>query len=159
MRRVPSRRLFAGIVGLLFAVSGLTRELAGTCPQHSGGYGSATGVPSVPTTLESAPAADEHSRHGAAHKLHASLPESAPHTGPAPAPGAPLDSHHGAHCDCIGDCCGCATVRLDGQPPIAIATVAPAATPALASTATERPTARVDIALPFANAPPMTAAA
>jgi hypothetical protein len=128
MRHSPPRRLFAALFGLLFAASGLTRELAGTCPQHA----NATG----------AGAAAVHD----AHHAHA--------TGSATHPGEPTDTGHGAHCDCIGDCCGCAIVRLDGAPPIVVADATPVAAPTIAHAAIDRPAARVDIALPFATAPP-----
>ncbi len=158
MRGKPLRRVFAGLFGLLFAVSGLTRELVGTCPQHAGGHDNGGVSSGVLLATVSAPAAAE--THGGHHTGH----DPAPHTSAlgsdpagtlALAPG-PGDTEPGAHCDCIGDCCGCATVRVESEPAVAVAPDAPIAAPRVAYTAAERPAARVDMALPFATAPPVT---
>jgi hypothetical protein len=144
MRHTRARRLVAGLFSLLFAASGLTREFVGACPQHSAAPVEAAESDARLTPQPSAAAAHQ---HHASHQ-HDAAPPSQHNT--------PERGDHGAHCDCIGDCCGCALVRLGSAPAVLIAVHTPVATPVAELPASEQPAAHVDLALPFATAPPAT---
>jgi hypothetical protein len=150
MSRSLLRRTFAGLFALLFVVTGVTRELVGACPTHGAGSVEAhpAGVAAQPTSGHEDHAAMSHGDGG--HASHVSAGATQP-----PVDDGSGTPSHGGHCDCLGECCGCAPIRTVPLAPLAFAALAPISTSASYDVVSaERTDERVDVALPFATAPP-----
>jgi hypothetical protein len=149
MSRSLLRRSFAGLFALLFVLTGVTRELVGACPTH-GTSAVAAGPSAAP-----APTGAGHAHHAAmmqndaGHGIHATASD------PRPADDGSGTPSHGGHCDCLGECCGCAPIRTVPLAPVACAALARISTAATYDVVSaERTDERVDVELPFATAPP-----
>jgi hypothetical protein len=149
MSRSLLRRWFAGLFALLFVVTGVTRELVGACPTHG-----TTAVAAGPSATP-APTDAGHAHHAAMAPADGGHGTHAIDGDPHPADDGSGTPSHGGHCDCLGECCGCAPIRTVPLAPVAFAALARISTAATYDVVSaERTDDRVDVALPFATAPP-----
>ena len=124
--------------------------MVSVCPTHSAGAGMGSHAMHAP-----APAADAHDAHAdhAAHQGHAA---SGIDLAAVPASDAPPPDDSSHQCNCVGDCCACAAVRVSPSGEVAVAAEQVVAVPAWRTPAARITPRRDAHTLPFATAPPVS---
>lgn len=148
---IRSLHRLATTVFVVWYVAFGTRGMVDVCPAH--GAGVAVGVGTHASRPASAHAA--HATHTLAARPHADHATGHDHAPAETGPAVPRHDDQPSHqCQCLGDCCCCAAVRVTPVDAVALGSVVASCTAGV-----HAPVARAEVwrgahVLPFATAPP-----